>query len=101
MRCSIRSPASFAPTNFCEQAAEMTPSGATASGEDSLIARYFRPIATDPGAFGLGDDAAILAASGDEIVVTTDAIVEDVHFLSDDPPDTIARQALRVDLFDL
>ena len=27
----------------------------------SLIARYFRPLATDPGAFGLGDDAAILA----------------------------------------
>ena len=37
------------------------------SGEDSLIARYFRPIATEPGAFGLGDDAAILAASGDDI----------------------------------
>ena len=28
------------------------------SGEDALIARYFRPIATDPGAFGLGEDAA-------------------------------------------
>jgi len=79
----------------------MTVSGATASGEDSLIARYFWPIATDPGAFGLGDDAAILAASGDEIVVTTDAIVEGVHFLFDDPPDTIARKALRVNLSDL
>src|ERR1700728_5165437 len=71
------------------------------SGEDSLIARYFRPLATDPGAFGLGDDAAILTASGDEIVVTTDAIVEGVHFLFDDPPDTIARKALRVNLSDL
>src|SRR3984885_2017441 len=71
------------------------------SGEDSLIARYFRPIATDPGAFGLGDDAAILAAAGGDIVVTTDAIVEGVHFLSDDPPDTIARKALRVNLSDL
>ena len=71
------------------------------SGEDSLIARYFRPLATDPGAFGLGDDAAILKASGDEIVVTTDAIVEGVHFLPDDPPDTIARKALRVNLSDL
>jgi thiamine-monophosphate kinase len=75
--------------------------GSMPSGEDSLIARYFRPIATDPGAFGLGDDAAILAALGGEIVVTTDAIVEDVHFLSDDPPDTIARKALRVNLSDL
>jgi thiamine-monophosphate kinase len=72
-----------------------------ASGEDSLIARYFKPLATDPGAFGLGDDAAVLKAHGDDVVVTTDAIVEGVHFLSDDPPDTIARKALRVNLSDL
>ena len=72
-----------------------------ASGEDSLIARYFRPLATDPGAFQLNDDAAVLKALGDDIVVTTDAIVEGVHFLPDDPPDTIARKALRVNLSDL
>jgi thiamine-monophosphate kinase len=72
-----------------------------ASGEDSLIARYFRPLATDPGAFNLTDDAAILKATGDDLVVTTDAIVEGVHFLPDDPPDTIARKALRVNLSDL
>src|ERR1700739_3924294 len=71
------------------------------SGEDSLIARYFRPIATDPGAFGLGDDAAALEALGEDIVVTTDAVVESVHFLPDDPPDPIARKALRVNLSDL
>ena len=71
------------------------------SAEDSLIARYFRPLATDPGAFDLTDDAAILKSSGDELVVTTDAIVEGVHFLPNDPPDTIARKALRVNLSDL
>src|SRR5450432_2449998 len=71
------------------------------SAEDSLISRYFRPLATDPGAFGLGDDAAILKALSDDIVVTTDAIVEGVHFLKNDPPDTIARKALRVNLSDL
>jgi thiamine-monophosphate kinase len=71
------------------------------SGEDSLIARYFGPLATDPGAFGLGDDAAVLKALGDDVVITTDAIVEGVHFLSDDPPDSIARKALRVNLSDL
>jgi thiamine-monophosphate kinase len=71
------------------------------SGEDSLIARYFRPLATDPGAFGLDDDAALLKPSGNDLVVTTDAIVEGVHFLPDDPPDTIARKALRVNLSDL
>jgi thiamine-monophosphate kinase len=75
--------------------------GRTVSAEDSLIARYFRPLATDVGAFGLTDDAAILKADGDDVVVTTDAIVEGVHFLPDDPPDTIARKALRVNLSDL
>jgi thiamine-monophosphate kinase len=79
----------------------MSISGANASGEDSLIARYFKPLATDPGAFNLGDDAATLKTQGEDIVVTTDAIVEDVHFLPDDPPDTIARKALRVNLSDL
>src|ERR1700720_2993047 len=72
-----------------------------ASAEDSLIARYFRPLAPDPGAFNLSDDAAVLTPSGDDIVVTTDAIVEGVHFLPDDPPDAIARKALRVNLSDL
>ena len=79
----------------------MKPPGAKASVEDDLIARYFRPLATDPGAFGLIDDAAILKSSGDDLVVTTDAIVEGVHFLANDPPDTIARKALRVNLSDL
>lgn len=79
----------------------MTDPKQSTSGEDSLIARYFRPLATDPGAFGLVDDAAILQGRGDEIVVTTDAVVEGVHFLSDDPPDTVARKALRVNLSDL
>src|SRR3569832_1494795 len=72
-----------------------------ASGEDSLIARYFAPLATEPGTFGLTDDAAVLNVSPDDLVVTTDAIVEGVHFLPDDPPDSIARKALRVNLSDL
>ena len=79
----------------------MTDRQQPASGEDSLISRYFRPLVTDPGAFDLDDDAAVLKALGEDIVVTTDAIVEGVHFLPDDPPDTIARKALRVNLSDL
>lgn len=71
------------------------------SGEASLIARYFKPLATDPGAFALVDDAAVLSSSGDDIVVTTDAVVEGVHYLAGDPPGTIARKALRVNLSDL
>jgi thiamine-monophosphate kinase len=79
----------------------MTDRQPRSSSEDSLIARYFRPLATDPGAFNLDDDAAILKAWGEDVVVTTDAIVEGVHFLPDDPPEAIARKALRVNLSDL
>jgi thiamine-monophosphate kinase len=72
------------------------------SGEDRLIARYFRPLASDPGAFGLLDDAATLTPpSGFDVVLTTDAIVGGVHFFPDDPPETIGRKALRVNLSDL
>src|SRR5262245_13170972 len=71
------------------------------SGEHSLIARYFKPLAKHPGAFNLDDDAAALRSGGDDIVVTTDAIVEGVHFLPKDPPTTLARKALRVNLSDL
>src|SRR6266700_7313365 len=95
MRCATRSRASSAPTS------SRVGSAPSASGEDSLIARYFRPLATDPGAFDLDDDAAALKPTGDDIVVTTDAIVEGVHFLPDDPPETLARKALRVNLSDL
>jgi thiamine-monophosphate kinase len=79
----------------------MTDRNKPASGEDSLISSYFKPLATEPGAFNLVDDAAILKASGDDIVVTTDAVVEGVHFLSGDPSDAVARKALRVNLSDL
>lgn len=71
-------------------------------GEFELIARYFRPLAVDPGALDLRDDAALIATAGDEeLVVTVDALAEGVHFFPDDPPASIARKALRVNLSDL
>jgi thiamine-monophosphate kinase len=72
------------------------------SGEDRLIARYFRPLATDPGALGLLDDAAtITPPPGSDVVLKTDAIVGGVHFFPDDPPDLLAKKALRINLSDL
>lgn len=69
-------------------------------GEFELIAELFAPLARNAaGAFGLTDDAALYrASSGMETVLTVDAMVEGVHFLPSDPPDTIARKLLRVNL---
>jgi thiamine-monophosphate kinase len=72
------------------------------SGEDHLIAKYFRPLARHPGALGLIDDAAVLTPpAGCDLVLTKDAIVGGMHFFADDSADAIARKALRVNLSDL
>jgi thiamine-monophosphate kinase len=72
------------------------------SGEDRLIAQYFRPLARHAGAMELRDDAAFYTPpDGCDLVLTKDAIVAGVHFFADDPPDAVARKALRVNLSDL
>jgi thiamine-monophosphate kinase len=72
------------------------------SAEDRLIARYFRPLATAPGAFALVDDAAALTPPpGCDLVLTTDGVIAGVHFFADDPPQSIGRKALRMNLSDL
>jgi len=69
--------------------------------EFSLIARYFRPLAGE-GALGLLDDAALLTPTpGEQLVLSADAMVAGVHFLPEDPPETIGRKLLRVNLSDL
>ncbi|HEX2137914.1 MAG TPA: thiamine-phosphate kinase [Microvirga sp.] len=73
----------------------------TRPSEDRLIARYFAPLA-GAGGLGLRDDAACLSPSpGSDLVVTADAVVAGVHFFPDDPPDSIARKALGVNVSDL
>jgi len=69
--------------------------------EFARIRRFCAPLA-GPGGLGLLDDAAILdCRAGRRLVVTADAIVEGVHYLTDDPPDLVARKLLRVNLSDL
>lgn len=68
--------------------------------EFETIARLFAPLATHPAARGLQDDAALLEGYP-RLVITQDAIVEGVHFLADDPIETVAQKALRVNLSDL
>jgi thiamine-monophosphate kinase len=72
------------------------------SAEDRLIARYFRPLASHPGALDLADDAAVLVPpAGCDLVLKADAIIGGVHFFPEDPADAVARKALRVNLSDL
>jgi thiamine-monophosphate kinase len=69
--------------------------------EFGLIARHFRPLA-GAGALDLLDDAALLdPPPGRTLVLAADAMVAGVHFLPEDPPETIGRKLLRVNLSDL
>lgn len=69
--------------------------------EDELIGRVFAPLA-GPGGLGLLDDAALLSPSpGRDLVLTADAVVSGVHFFPDDPPRSVGRKALAVNLSDL
>lgn len=72
-------------------------------GEFELIGRYFKPLAARlPGALGLTDDAAVLdIPAGRQLVVTHDALVAGVHFLTDDSPADVAAKALAVNVSDL
>ncbi|RST29872.1 thiamine-phosphate kinase [Sphingomonas ginkgonis] len=66
------------------------------SGEQQILAAL-RPLATDPAARGLLDDAALL----DGLVLSHDTIAEGVHYLPDDPPDSVGWKLAAVNLSDL
>lgn len=71
-------------------------------GEDDLIATFFRPLATDPGALSLVDDCAELTPPpGHDLVLKTDAVASGIHFFPEDPWNEVAKKALRVNLSDL
>lgn len=67
--------------------------------EFSLIARFF----THPGKArqGVGDDCALIDVGDQTLAITSDMLVEGVHFFSDDAPEDIAHKALAVNLSDL
>lgn len=67
--------------------------------EFDWIERYFAPLANAPGAAALKDDVACLDEIGQ--IVTVDALVEGVHFLSSDPIDSVARKLVRVNVSDI
>ena len=73
-------------------------------GEFELIERFFgRPTAVDTYvALGTGDDCALLAAGPDEQwAVSTDTLIEGVHFFSSVDPAALGHKSLAVNLSDL
>lgn len=70
--------------------------------EFETIRRLLAPLAHPEWGRGLVDDVAVLPSRpGYDLVLTKDAIVEGVHFLAEDPLDTVAQKLLRVNLSDL
>jgi thiamine-monophosphate kinase len=69
-------------------------------GEAALIQQYLLPLTDDdPGAFSLLDDCAVLSPPpGKDLVLTTDSLVEGIHFLAGDVP---GFKALAVNVSDL
>src|SRR3990167_4479057 len=96
------SPSSRAPSR-ASSTAPSTASPAMPGGEFDWIARLLRPLTRGaPEALDLLDDAAVIPSRpGFDLVVTKDALVAGVHFLTDDPLDLVARKMLRVNLSDL
>jgi thiamine-monophosphate kinase len=70
-------------------------------GEFELIDKYFtQPVRR--AALGVGDDCALLRpASGQQLAVSSDMLVEGRHFLSTVAPDALGHKALAVNLSDL
>lgn len=72
--------------------------------EFDLIRRFFaaQPINRADVVVGVGDDAAVIACpSGQQLVVTTDTLVEGVHFFPNSDPVALGHKALAVNLSDL
>ena len=69
--------------------------------EFDLIQRYFVPISSIESQSLSNDGAVFKPKKNLDYVVSTDTIVEKIHFKGDESPDLIAKKALRTNLSDL
>ena len=75
-----------------------------AASESQLIERFFRDLGArrDDTVLGIGDDAALLRVpAGCELALTTDALIEGVHFLAGAPAVALGHRSLAVNLSDI
>ncbi len=75
-----------------------------ALAEFTLINRFFtqQAVKNSSTCLGIGDDCALLAIpDGYELAITTDTMVENVHFFADADPEQLGHKLLAVNLSDL
>ena len=68
--------------------------------ESEWLDRFFRPLVSSTGAAELKDDVASLSCDQTQIV-TTDTILEGIHFLSDDPLYSVGHKIVTVNVSDI
>ena len=70
--------------------------------EEQIIAHYFnKPSADSSVAIGIGDDAAIINVNDECLAITTDTLVEDIHFNAKTNANYLGHKTLAVNLSDL
>ena len=68
--------------------------------EQEIIQKYFLPIADNPESLQLSNDAAFINKQ-QNMVISSDMMIEDVHFDKLDDPFCLAQKLLRVNLSDI
>ena len=74
---------------------------ATSVPDEFAFLSALRAIATHPAAAGLADDTAVLDVASGTLILTSDTMVEGVHYRPHDPADSIGWKLAAVNLSDL
>jgi len=69
--------------------------------EFRLLRKYFAPLSRYPGAQNLSNDAALLKFENKNSVISSDMMIEGIHFTTKHNPKFLAQKLLRVNLSDL
>ena len=69
--------------------------------EQLLINKYFSKLSSNKQSMSLKNDAAQVDFGKRKIVISTDMMIENVHFVKNDSPELLARKLIRVNVSDL
>ena len=69
--------------------------------EFGYIEKYFKPLTNEIGRDLKNDAAVFNQKSGYDLIISTDTLVEGIHFFGNEHPADIAKKSLRVNLSDM